>query len=65
MIAIVATQVRPEMAVCIDNWYFENALEQDRHNTEILKTMEGYTEFVPTAFMLGYVEGICGRIAED
>jgi len=62
MLGTVATQVRPEMASCIDNWYFKTKAVQDKRHAQLLKTMPQYAEFDPTAFMLGYVESLCGRI---
>lgn len=62
MLGTVATQVRPEMASCIDDWYFKNEATQKERHAEILTIMPSYAEFDPTAFMLGYVESICGEI---
>lgn len=62
MLGTAATQVQPKMANCIDDWYLKDASLQTARHAEILKVMAQYTEYDPTAFILGYVESICGRI---
>jgi hypothetical protein len=62
MIGTIATQVRPEMATCIDKWYFEAPDIQNAEHNIILELMPAYSTFDPTAFMLAYVENRCGKI---
>lgn len=64
MLGTVTTQIRPEMADCIDEWYFIDPTRQADENEKILSLMSEYSEFDPTAFMLAYVESLCGKVAK-
>ncbi|MBO6549073.1 MAG: hypothetical protein JJ964_05570 [Rhizobiales bacterium] len=61
MAATVATQVRPKMATCIDNWYFKTNELQDKRNLAIIETMAQYKKFHPTSVLLAYIENVCGK----
>jgi len=62
MAGVIASQVRPEMAKCIDDWYYGDQSLESQHHTEILEIMSDYLEFKPHAVLLGYLEAICGKI---
>ncbi|MEP4987393.1 MAG: hypothetical protein ABJV68_06840 [Paracoccaceae bacterium] len=62
MTGVLVSQVRPEMAKCLDSWYFESKAKQDIRHSEILDVMPQYAEFDPQAVLLGYIESVCGRI---
>lgn len=62
MIGTIATQIRPDMATCIDNWYFGRPDAIEAEHDAILDIMAGYGEYDPTAFMLAYAENKCGKL---
>ena len=46
MLTTVAAQVKPEMAECLDSWYYkESGLDKKRH-TEIIKSCHNITSFI-------------------
>lgn len=61
MVAVVASQTKPEIARCLDDWYFESKAKQDQRHNEIIQLMPDYTEFDPSALVLGYLESVCGE----
>lgn len=62
MLGTIATQVKPDMADCIDDWYFREPSKKVEKHSEILNVMQDFQEFDPTAFLLGYAESLCGKI---
>ncbi len=63
MAGIFAAQVRPELARCIDNWYFKSDSITDARNAEMLRQMPQYKAFHPNAVVLGFIEQACGKIS--
>lgn len=63
MIGVVATQVRPEIAHCIDDWYGGDAM--DRRNNFIRSVMREHSEFHPSGVVLAVVQRECGRFVDD
>jgi len=61
MATVIAAQVRPEIAKCINDWYYKNAGLQTNKHEKILKIMPQYMQYDPTAVLLGYIEGVCGE----
>lgn len=59
MIAVVATQVAPATARCIDDWYGNHAKIRQ---TEIREAMNRFRQFTPEAVILAYVEKFCGKL---
>lgn len=58
---IIAAQTQPEIAECIENWYYESPERQAQRHSEIIAVMPQYTEFDPAFVLLGYLEGACGQ----
>ena len=65
MAGVIASQTRPETARCIDTWYYENEATKRTRHEEILQTMPDYAEFTPHAFLLAYLESVCGTFSGD
>ena len=62
MLTTIAAQVKPEMAECLDSWYYkESGLDKKRH-AEIIKLMPQYNKFHPSTVILAYVENFCGKL---
>lgn len=62
MLTTVAAQIKPDMAQCLDDWYYkESGLDKKRH-AEIIKIMPQYTKFHPSTVILAYVENFCGKL---
>jgi len=63
MIGIVASQVKPDIARCIDKWYgADEALGKKRYD-EIRSALEKYPEYHPQAIVLAVVQKACGKFA--
>lgn len=62
MIGVVATQVRPEIARCIDDWYGGEAMAE--RNSHIRSVMREHSEFHPSGVVLAVVQQACGRLGE-
>ena len=62
MLGTVASQVRPQMARCINDWYYKSQETQRQRHEELLKIMPRYAKYNPSAFMLGVIESVCGKI---
>lgn len=60
MAGTVASQIRPDIARCIDNWYLKSKELQEKRHIEIIKIMPKYAEYSPTAVILGFIEQACG-----
>lgn len=61
MLVTVSTQVHPEFSECVSGWYFGDE-DKTELNAELLRVMQDFKEFSPSAFVLGYAEGVCGKV---
>ena len=61
MAAVIASQATPEIARCLDDWYFVDADTMKTRNAEVLDVMASYLVFKPQAVLLAIVEDVCGR----
>lgn len=61
MAGVIASQINPEISKCLDKLYFKSETSAKERNQEILDLMPKYAEFRPQAFIMAYVEDICGR----
>jgi hypothetical protein len=59
MIAVVATQVSPNTARCIDDWY---GSQPDARKQEIRNIMDDFRRFTPESVILAYIEKACGQL---
>lgn len=59
MLTVIAAQVQPEIASCINDWYYADQELKRKRQEEILEAMPNWLEYGPTEVLLGYVEGAC------
>ena len=62
MIGTIASQLRPDAAQCVNDWYLKSAELQRQRHDEIIELMPEYQDFAPSAVILGVVEAACGRL---
>lgn len=60
MIGVVAAQVEPKIADCINDWYLD-AQDTNSKNSEFLSTMKKYASYRPETVILAVVEKACGK----
>ncbi len=65
MVGVVAAQTAPAIAGCLDEWYFASDTIAEERNAEILSVMVNYQEFDPQAFLLAYLENVCGEFERN
>lgn len=58
MIGVIASQIRPEIARCIDDWYGPAVNER---NAYIRSIMQQHSEFHPAGVILAIVQRECGQ----
>jgi len=65
MVGVVASQASPQIAECLNGWYFQSsALAKERH-AQILDVMPQYAEYDPQAVILAVLEGACGKFKKN
>lgn len=62
MAGIVATQVRPDIARCIDGWYSAGQIEQ--RQAQIRDALQLYPDHHPQAIILAVIEKACGQFED-
>ncbi|MEM8651530.1 MAG: hypothetical protein AAGF54_13435 [Pseudomonadota bacterium] len=63
MATTIASQTRPEIAQCLNDWYYANADLAEQRNSEIVEVMPQYSNYHPSTVVLAYIEGVCGKFA--
>lgn len=63
MIGVVATQIRPDIAHCVNDWYGGEQMGQ--RNEFIRSMMLEHSEFHPAGVILAIVQRECGRFADE
>lgn len=64
MAGIIASQIKPDIARCIDGWYFANDEALDQRNTEIITLIDENARFHPSAVILAAIQRECGAFGE-
>ena len=64
MAGVIASQIRPPIARCIDDWYFADAAVQKRRNEKIKRTIRQHSEFHPAGVLLAVLQSACGSLKE-
>jgi len=64
MAGIVATQVRPSIAACINDWYGADEETGQMRYDEIREVLARFPEHHPQAIILAVVEKACGQFEE-
>lgn len=62
MATVIASQIKPKTAACLDDWYWANNTLQEKRNAEMLKQMEAYSKYHPNAVILAFLERACGKL---
>jgi len=61
MATFVLIQTKPEVAKCVEDWYFTN---QSERNASFLQEMPKYQQYHPNAVLIGFIEQTCGKISD-
>ena len=61
MATYIASQVRPDIGTCLNGWYYKTENLREKRQAEILEVISDYMSYDPTAVILGYLEGACGK----
>ena len=64
MAGIIASQTKPEIARCIDGWYFASDAVLDQRNSEIIALIGENAGFHPSAVILAAIQRECGTFGE-
>ena len=64
MAGVIASQIRPSIAHCIDDWYFADAAVQERRNEEIKRTIRQNSNFHPSGVLLALLQSACGEFKD-
>jgi hypothetical protein len=64
MIGVVATQTRPEIARCVDDWFFGDDAIMAERTENIRSVMREHSSFHPAGVILAVVQQACGSFAE-
>lgn len=64
MAGVIASQIRPSIAHCIDDWYFADAAVQERRNEEIKRTIRQNSNFHPSGVFLALLQSACGEFKD-
>lgn len=62
MIGVVATQIRPDIAHCVNDWYGGDQMGQ--RNEFIRSVMREHSDFHPAGVILAVVQRQCGHFAD-
>ena len=65
MAGVIAAQTKPEIARCIDGWYFVNDDAVDQRNAEIIGLISENAGFHPSAVILAAIQRECGTFADQ
>ena len=63
MAGIVATQTKPEVARCIDEWYFSDTAIKAQRDDELRHTIQQNLDFHPGAVILASLIKACGSFS--
>lgn len=62
MAGAIAAQNKPEIARCIDNWYFNPDSNRIENNSYIRSIFGKYPNDHPSALMLAIIQKKCGKL---
>ena len=60
MAGVIATQTRPNVASCIDDWYFAGDAVRKQRNDAIRKTIQDNPGYHPSGVLLAVLQKECG-----
>ncbi|MEP3247777.1 MAG: hypothetical protein ABJN40_07375 [Sneathiella sp.] len=62
--AVIATQIRQDLASCIADWYTNDPMIIKKRNAEILDTMKGYPDSYPSGLVVAILQKQCGKFGQ-
>lgn len=65
MATAIASQMKPEIARCLNEWYYLDARTQSERHALVLKIMNNFRSHHPTTVVLAIVEDQCGGFGSD
>lgn len=63
MAGIIASQTKPAIAACIDDWYFQSPAIKAQRNDEIRQSIRENVEFHPGAVIYAILTKRCGAFS--
>jgi len=65
MAGAIAAQTKPNLARCLDNWYFADQAVQSQRIDHILATMREFPEYHPSGVVLAVLQKACGPFKNE
>ncbi len=62
--ATIATQIKPELAGCISEWYSVGNDGINERHAEVLAVMEQYPDLIPTGIVVAVLQKQCGTFGD-
>lgn len=60
MAGVIATQIKPDLSTCIDDWYFASDTSKGAVNREIRGLISQYATYHPSGVILAALQQECG-----
>lgn len=60
MASVIASQTKPTVAQCIDDWYFKSDAVRAQRNDEIRQTIRQNKEYHPSGVIYAWLSKRCG-----
>ncbi|WP_238365446.1 hypothetical protein [Mesobacterium pallidum] len=60
MASVIATQTKPSVAQCIDEWYFSSEAVRAQRNDEIRQTIRENPGYHPSGIIYAWLKKRCG-----
>ncbi|MEM7530474.1 MAG: hypothetical protein AAF416_23060 [Pseudomonadota bacterium] len=60
MAGVIGSQIKPEIARCIDGWYFRSAAAKEAANDRVRGAITRYADHHPSGVILAVVQQECG-----
>ena len=65
MAGVIVTQIRKDLARCIDDWYFESSETIQKRNASMLGLMKKYPTHHPSGIIAAAIKKACGPFAQS
>ncbi|MBL4785244.1 MAG: hypothetical protein JKY49_07435 [Cohaesibacteraceae bacterium] len=62
--AVIATQIRQDLANCIADWYTNDPAIIKERNAEILRIMKGLPDSYPSGIVVAVLQKNCGKFGK-
>ncbi len=64
MIGVIASQIAPDVANCLNDWYYKSAQSIALRNDEVRRVMSEYGTYHPSTVIFAIAEDRCGRFSK-